>query len=309
MKTKLFFSIAILLQLILISCNEKLDETNVTSNNKGDKLLSVSNNPYDFVGNLHRQGVNFAKDNISSFNPKYVADWKDSIDFQVAQYFDIILDSLHPLSNWTIDTTLYLLDQQTPIFGADSLYAEISKLYNGNFINSEQLYYITKILDIMLDSSYNNNFDVTYAINAIIDLENDIITNVSEPDRVCLLCMSAVAKDSYDYWYHEAHEEYTSWMDLYEQVSFKKSLKRSFILEKEKAAPGWAHHAAADAVGAVTGGFKWGTKAALGGALVFGPQGIILSAAGGAVIYGIVGTLGSIGWEAAVNKVWNWLFK
>lgn len=81
MKSKLFFSIAILLQLILISCNEKLDETNVTSNKKDNQLLSI-NNPYDSFGIIHNELLDFHytsmlphkdyhMENVISYNNQY----------------------------------------------------------------------------------------------------------------------------------------------------------------------------------------------------------------------------------------------
>jgi len=217
MKAKLFFSIVILLQLILISCNEKLDETNVTSNNKGNKLLSYSTNPYDSIGIIHNEIMayavglieervdtinfpyyNYGTNEFKEFSAKVLYDAADSADYlcpeATTEDYEEIYDEMN-LNTWF--SSLTNSTDQT----MDDLFDIANNILLKKATIKDRYYTLNLLIDIKdTYDNYTGEEFFNIALTKIINHETLILAeNWNENEKAALVTV-AVAKHSCEFW-------------------------------------------------------------------------------------------------------------
>jgi len=212
MKTKLFFSIVILLQLILISCNEKLDETNVTSNKKDNKLLSI-NNPYDSFGIIHNELLDFHytsmlphkdyhMENVISYNNQYYvkAGQVDTLLISMKNYSlnrGYSINSIDSARNqiYSFLNNTQMLTTINGTYVIKDIQANIYTLINGamTYGNLSQKEY--NVLSNIISCYYNKNYGlIPNYINSIN------LNNYDIDDYPAVYAFIALYNHSYDYW-------------------------------------------------------------------------------------------------------------
>jgi len=232
MKTKLFFSIVIFLQLILISCNEKLDEINVTSNNKGDKLLSFSN-PYDSAGIIHNE---ILENHYTSMLPHNSSHLSNVITFNNENYFKVVqIDTfLINFSNYALSKGMNSSDInniKNQVFGFFSN-AQMFTTINNTFVMKDISTNIYNLINAAMtygnlsQNEYNvlsNLINCLYTKNyANVDsLVNSInLNNYSFSEYPAVYAFKAVYEHSLEYWTDYVESLKTSKTSKNDEIQF-----------------------------------------------------------------------------------------
>ncbi len=287
--------------LFLGSCKET-DDAIIQS----DVMPKISNNsnPYEIVGDLHSQGLEFIKNNyLDEINPNIVQDSAtlyNNLTQATAEFVKNITDSLYPGNTITITEISNSLQSTEPVVSI-SIEQKLDLLLNDPNLTTTEKNYIQKIFnainpDTFEEEEFNNTVNIF--CNRIIEIETDILANVSnETEKMHLLSFTAVLRDSYSYWFVEFNNPNSLWfaLNIGNPPGLTKNIEKTLGLSKREKALGTALvlNALEDAGGAIAG-------AAVGG-VVFGPGGMVMGATGGA----IRATLKSLIVTAVVNKIFD----
>lgn len=255
-------TIAITLGILLFLSCENAEKKDIK--NKVDTTTSY--NPYDQVGIIHNHGLTFVLSNYAKVSSKLKAS-NDVLIINCLTSKFMEREVATSNNKRTYESSLGFLDAVTA--------KQKTTLKNGvpNFENltSKQEYFIKKFTSILKEESTNSK----NVLQKISIIEKEIIeSNITAEEQSIPLLFAAVGKNSLQYW-----------ESFIEKNKIKPSnLKGSRI--------NWKEVVISDATGAVLGGVRAGYYAGRTGAIVFGPQGIVLSAAAGAILGAISGSAG-----------------
>ena len=178
MKLNKFFSLLIVMLVLIISCTEDDNQIVTKYNQKGDKVLSVANR-LEWVGVAHNDVLEYVLNNFSNELPSQWPDY-DFIDYisnmaddYISGYFpDSLISSCGDLSD---TTTMNLL------IGINNVNTTISnyryQIYNSNILTQRDITYSIKVLDMaedLIDSS--NVLSYNDIMNRINDVEDEILS-------------------------------------------------------------------------------------------------------------------------------------
>jgi hypothetical protein len=286
--------------LLIYSCKENSTDTLEPQNIISYKV-SNANNPYEYVGDLHRIGLENIKNNyLNQINPNVVID--------SSQRVNNIINIVSVFTKSNVDSVLgnNIANVDSIKFGLNSISVDyqinqegyINELLNDVGLSSDVKTYINQLSE----NTDIGNLDSLELINPISSISYKIINtesiinfdnNLTNDEKFELLVLTSVLRDSYSYWFDEYTNQNSLWrvcLPVIKKVKDSKLMgKNGAIVATVAAAAAWA-----DGRGAIVGAAK---------KLVFGPEGAVVGAVGGA----IKGTACHFIEEAALGFI-TWLF-
>lgn len=267
--------------------------------NKDSQVLLTSQNPFNYVGLLHNEGLDFIiRYDLAKFakseggqKEKPVSYRSESLNWPlidtltVAYFVDIVQSSATPSSDVPtlkqnchqfLTTNLAYYHQCE----TESCFTDLQQALAGSSLSTEARNKIIGLANAV-DSDGDN---LTNALNIITTHENEIMgSNLSTYEKDILLIGCSVYRSSLQYWHEVYINGQTPWYINY----------NGGILPRRD---WWAFTkrvARADAGGALGGAIRGVYTGVASGALVFGPGGVVATAVGGAVIGGISASAGT----------------
>lgn len=251
---KVFFSIlAITISAIIFVISCKKD--NAITNNSNLKT-ELKTNPYDFIGQIHNQGLNELKIEAKEANKK-------NEKINLCKF----------VSNFMMNKICKSNIASSNIQLASNLKNVISKAqcYQSIYLSDSKSDSIDFIIDTLNLTTFQKN-EINSILNALnktknvketlLSIESEVLnSNVNDNEKTIVLCVISITKYSYDFWTEN---------------------------NDSKLCVGCA--AKADAISAVTAGVSSICSGASTTGLVFGPGGYVLTTAGAAVAGGLWGS-------------------
>jgi len=272
--TIIISSLIILAGVIFYSCSK--EESNLkgsANNNKPNSLKSITENPFDFIGEIHNKGlyevkkaaIN-AKNNNTQFNLDYCVSSFIFNEIELTNTIDepeLLMNNINnAISNANNYKLYYVIDYTL----SDEKFVEFVDNFNFTSFQKEKI--------ILVNNALGNSENV---LENLSEIEADVLnSDVEYEEQVAVLCVISIAKYSYDFW-----------------------SKNQDILSEQKGKPTVSGAAKSDLGGAITGAGYSITSGASTTGLVFGPGGYVLTTAGAAV----TGALWSSGLYLAS---WGW---
>jgi len=285
--------------LLIYSCKENntdVQEQQITSFYK----VSNINNPYEIVGDLHSQGLEYIKNNyLNQINPNIVTDTNSlisNINEATIAFAKNIADSLYPNSNFSYSQIKSFVESQNIVRGFELIDYFNNLLNDPNYSTNEKYYFQEFYNVINSDSLENINYgDIVYVVSSkIIIYENNILNStLSDNEKYHLFVFSAVLRDSYCYWFSELNNPNSAWKSLL-LVNIPKNGNKLMLSKSQKE---FLCHA-----GALATSDAWAGVVGASGGCMFGPGGAILTGTAAA----IKGTLGGALIDGIFNAIKAW---
>ena len=270
MKKITFISVSILVLMtisitVFYSCKKEHISEKLT--NPISALRLETNNPYDWVGKLHNEGLDYALENKAEIDTTSYSSINADVEFLVTSFI------INKISEDSVEN-FNEIDLRTNI---DEFFEIIEEIDIRDSLSSTQLTFIYNAKN-NIDSS--NVWTLDNVLDGIVHVEDAILnSNLSDQEKCMPLIYCAILRNSAIYWQDE--NNYDDW-DVDPSMH-------------------WGIIAAEDAVGALHGGITGGISSFTSGALMFGPGGAVLSVMGGAVVgalqASIIGGLGNFLWD------------
>ncbi|MCC6281572.1 MAG: hypothetical protein IT262_13285 [Saprospiraceae bacterium] len=281
MRTKLFF-FTLLMFSAIISCQKEGFKQIESS----EKLL-VSQNPFNYVGLLHNEGLDAIRQKYFSdvkgkggLNENFVTYRDESLDYEAiddatVDYFVTVTQaSLFPSTNIPLlkaNTYDFINNNVAPYYNQCtnlSCLTDLDQVLATTSLGSSA----RSILKELVYEVSNSGDNLTSWLNIITRYESaTTASSLSAQEKDILLISYAVYRSSLQYWYNVYVYGATPWTSGLQPRS-------STSVAKDIAS--------ADLAGAVVGAVGGIYTGVTSGALVFGPGGVVATAVGGAVITG-----------------------
>lgn len=285
MKTKLaILPVFLFLASIFFSCSKENDIK---------EEVTKFQNPYDYIGKIHNEGVLdlMESDEIEEF--KAVKRLRSSVD---NDYAEQISDFIKKESREFVVNKFKEIDPKASISITDKTMSMLN-LVSTNKVSTrseaiatelESSIYVQKADEIINQITTESEAQSLFDKFSVLEEQVYLDRTLSEEDRNLLLMSFAVYKNSFQCWDEFVSENYDEFLLSTEGVETRSARANRFYRFIGKLAK-------ADAVGAIIGGATAFLDGSIEvGALTFGPGGIVATVAGHAV-WGAIGS--SVGAE------------
>ncbi len=179
--------------------------------NINTKYFSPSNpnNPYDNVGIMHNNGLDFVAKNMNlNLNSNKSAESLNLKVFSVVVKFMQQSRPSYQPCNDVIDFALKFRKNGNHLKNINRL---VENLFTKRSISNEGMEKFTEFFDAI-----NNNYDAIQLNNICIKYENKIVNNInlSKSEKEVILSSISVFKYSNFYWYHQFSNRSSAWYRL-----------------------------------------------------------------------------------------------